>query len=1014
MTRNIRQIPAIGCLVLLLLWQALPLRAQVVQPPLRHFTVHDGLAQQQVTCLFQDSRGYIWVGTKGGISKFNGRSFENFRLSDSIPGREPHAFAEDRQGNIWTLSVRGCGYYDGVKWRKVTPLPLNETGLCGDRLLAAGSTDGHIWELRPDSARAIVRTDTLQLRVGGRPAIFFMLDINTHSRLILGLDENLRLVARDTLHRGKHFLPHNNTFIAGPTYKITWPDRNGWSRMTRMGTETPFDSIRFDMPFAQTIAAGHISFVSPPGNPGDLAAYSDRRIMYVEAGSKHAQTMPLPVSMPTALLFDREGALWIGAEDGLYQYFPGGFQSVPGSVVPLPWNLVEDEDGSYYFGTFGAGLKRFFRGNVEPVKVPPAVFPCSDTELYYFGASKDRYGNLYFPHNCGLIQKKGAMFRSIFPKQMKGYKTVLHSVYDEKRNKILAGTRGKVFVYDPDTDRLDSIVFAGSERNVLSIAIDRSNNYWFSLVWKGIVRYAPETKTVTYFNAENRDMPFNGAWCMEPDPENGIWFGTTRGVFFRDDIRHTFAQVAAHAITGTVYNLKVVDSLLMIGDVSGLYVLNLNAWRRDRSEKVKAYNQFNGFSGIEPNQNCAMLDSKGNYWLLCSNQTAFIHKSKISLNDHPSRVRIYQINRQRVPYSGAAGIVLPAGENEVTVRFESIGFQQPLQTQYSWRLLGYSGDWSDWSGDDIAFFSQLPSGRYTFEVRSRHPGSISEDDVKTDRYAFEVSLPLYREPHFYRYAFFAGTILLLLGFFSLGAWRKARREAQNARQMAEERERLIKYYQVQTLQAQLNPHFIFNLLETIQHFVEEEKTADAVQQIQRLAILLRRFMESSINSDLDKIREGNREISLAAEIELLTYYIELEQIQKPGMFTFDIAVENGLEPGNCFITPMIIQPFVENAIKRGLIPKNEPPRHLSICLSRLNDAGIRCRIEDNGIGRAAAREMQARSPRKFKPRGVSLVQDRVALLAEMGIAIGIDIHDRPGGGTSVTIDFGMADNTSET
>jgi len=998
------------CFAALTAWQANPLPAQIVQQPLRHFTVHDGLAQQQVTCLFQDSRGYIWVGTKAGISKFNGRHFENFRLADSIPGLMPLAFAEDRQGNIWTVTSRGSGYYDGIKWRKVTSFALNELAVCGELVLASNSADNKIWHLDVDSARVVILQDTLKLVGGGKPVAFFMHELSAQSLLVLGFDQKRQLVVLDTLFRDKHLLTPNNMFRPGFDFKIALPNRNGWSLLTRLGSNMPFDSIHFSAGLAAI--PSDMNFLHTPGGINYYSSYSNNKVFQTQPGSKEALVLDLPISTPTTLIRDRDGAIWFGAEDGLYQYFPDGFQSISAETAPMPWSLVEDNDGGYYIGSYGYGLKRWYAEKMETVKIPASIFPCPQHNLFYFGATRDRHGNLYFPHTCGLIQKKGAVFKNLLRTQPDPYKAILQSVYDEKRNKILAGTMGRVYVYDPDNGRLDSIIFPGSTRFILSLAIDRAGDYWFSSVWKGVVRYNPESKSVTYFNPETKELPFGGALCMEPDPERGMWFGSYRGLYFRDEDKQIFVRVAAHGIGETVYNLKVVDSLLMIGDISGLYALNLNAWRRDRSEQVKAYNQFNGFSGIEPNQNCAMLDSKGNYWVVCSNQIAFLHKSKISLNDHPSRVRIFQINRQRVPYSGKAGIALPEGENEVTVRFESIGFQQPLRTQYSWRLLGRSDAWGAWSEDAIAYFSQLPSGRYTFEVRSRHPGSASETDVETDRYAFQVTLPLYREPHFYQYAFFAGGFALLLGFFALGAWRKARAEVHKANEMAGEREKMIKYYQVQTLQAQLNPHFIFNLLETIQQFVEQEKTADAVQQIQRLAKLLRRFMESSINSDLDKIRDGNRDISLASEIELLTYYIELEQIQKPGMFTYAIEIANDLEPGNCFITPMIIQPFVENAIKRGLIPKPDAPRHVLLSLCRHNE-DIRCRIEDNGIGRDASRELQARSVRKFKSRGVTLVQDRVALLAEMDIPIAINISDRPGGGTVVTIDFGIT-TTPET
>jgi two-component sensor histidine kinase len=357
-----------------------------------------------------------------------------------------------------------------------------------------------------------------------------------------------------------------------------------------------------------------------------------------------------------------------------------------------------------------------------------------------------------------------------------------------------------------------------------------------------------------------------------------------------------------------------------------------------------------------------------------------------------------------VPYAGNGEIELPAGQNEVTVRYESIGFQRPLRTQYSWRVKGFHNEWTTWSEDRVAFLSHLPGGHYNFEVRSRHPGSEDSTAYITDSYRFQVSLPFFREPGFYKYAFFGFGLAILIGGLMLWFFLKARREAIAMRKSADKREKLIKYYQVQTLQAQLNPHFIFNLLETIQNFVEQQKRQEAVEQIQRLAKLLRRFLESSINSNLDHIGEGTREITLSSEIELLRYYVELEQIQKPGMFEYEINIEEGLNENTIYISPMIIQPFVENSIKRGLIQKEQTPRNLWIKFERQNE-GVRGIVEDNGIGIEASRALQAKSSRMFKPRGVHLVRERAKLLKELGVTIEIETQDRAGGGTIVIIDF---------
>ncbi len=996
----------ISAVMALCLFLALPVRAQIIHSTYRHFTVHDGLPQQQVTSLLQDSWGYIWVGTKYGISKYNGDYFENFTEKDGIAISHINSILEDTQGNIWVNTPIGTGYYDGVRWKRVIDKDLHDIKLIEGQMLGYDNLTNTLYKLNLDTAVVFKSLKTYSKVNQPVDSVSYGVRFKAIApdvEILLSLNVKGEVVAEDTVKFESYIYKLHMSGLWWKN-KIINLSMDGIARVRQLGYTAFIDSFTFDRQFINRVNIVELE-------DGSLLFYALDKLSIREPGGTFKEIFNLPGKMFNCAIKDIDGTYWLGAENGLYQYNPGSFSFITDADVPLPWGMAEDDDGKFWISSYGYGIRVFDGNTIRKIQLPTGFSKkFATTNLFYFGISRDESGNLYFSHNEGLYQlnKAGKWTNLLKHKKHDSDslgKIVLLNLYDTLRHKVLAGVHHGVFLYDTRRRQLDSIILTKINRYIVGIAVDnKREHWWFSSARAGIARYHIPTGRITYFLKGENGVQIPGAICIEPDTNNGLWFGSPEGLYYYDSEKEVFTKIAPQTITKAVSNLKIVDDVLMAGDINGLFALDLKQFHTNGKVRIKAFNQYNGFTGIEPNQNGAFVDSKGNYWVLCSNQIAVIHKSKLDLENHPSKVRIYQINKERVPFSGSVEIKLPKGENKVTIRFESIGFQRPLRTEYAWRLPGYEDNWSEWSEDQSAFLSQLPTGHYKFEVRSRHPGSVDSTAYITDSYLFAVSLPFFMEPHFYQYAFYGFGLAVIVA--ALMAWfiRKARTETKAARQITQEREKLIKYYQIQTLQAQLNPHFIFNLLETIQQYVEQQKRPEAVEQIQRLAKLLRRFLDSSINSDLEHLSEGTSEITLATEIELLRYYIELEQIQKPGKFEYEIILEEGMLPDSYFVSPMVIQPFVENAIKRGLIPKEEPPRNLWVRFSKVGE-GIRCIIEDTGIGMEASRALQAKSDRKFKPRGVQLVRERAKLLYELGVVIEIDMQDRPGGGTIVIIDF---------
>ena len=198
-----------------------------------------------------------------------------------------------------------------------------------------------------------------------------------------------------------------------------------------------------------------------------------------------------------------------------------------------------------------------------------------------------------------------------------------------------------------------------------------------------------------------------------------------------------------------------------------------------------------------------------------------------------------------------------------------------------------------------------------------------------------------------------------------------RHDIQSAEKEKEKLRRKLLESEHQTLRAQINPHFMFNSLNSIQYFLLRSEKESAHRYLTKFARLMRLIMNNSRFSL----------VSLREEIESLKLYLELEQLRFGERFTYTFTIDPDLDEMLVQIPPMVLQPYVENAIWHGLLSK-ERGGLLSISLEKESEEQILCIIEDNGIGREESQRRKTRKGRKHKSAGMSLIQERLRLIAQ--------------------------------
>ncbi|MBK8832894.1 MAG: histidine kinase [Saprospiraceae bacterium] len=181
----------------------------------------------------------------------------------------------------------------------------------------------------------------------------------------------------------------------------------------------------------------------------------------------------------------------------------------------------------------------------------------------------------------------------------------------------------------------------------------------------------------------------------------------------------------------------------------------------------------------------------------------------------------------------------------------------------------------------------------------------------------------------------------------------------------------------------MNPHFMFNSLNSIKNYILHAEPKLAAEYLSNFAHLIRLILQNS--------RE--KMITLQEELETLTLYIELEQIRFDNRFEFDCIVDADVSLEQVLIPPMLLQPFIENAIWHGLMHKKEKG-HLSLRFSK-EEKMIACVIEDDGVGRTKAAEMKSLSANKYKSMGMGITRDRMEIMNKMdALGISAEIIDK--------------------
>lgn len=312
--------------------------------------------------------------------------------------------------------------------------------------------------------------------------------------------------------------------------------------------------------------------------------------------------------------------------------------------------------------------------------------------------------------------------------------------------------------------------------------------------------------------------------------------------------------------------------------------------------------------------------------------------------------------------------------NNIRFSYTAVSLKSAGDITYYYRLQGINDD--DWLQTNQAMveYPALPGGNYEFNLYAVNKFGV-KSNVITVR--FSVEEPFWKASWFY--------VLFALLIAVAGGWIVNSRNKKHNRKLSEANalQKQFAGLEQQALQAQMNPHFIFNCLNGIQQYILTGDKENANRYLTGFARLIRQTLDNS----------GKRSVTVAQEVQYLTEYLEMEKMRAANTFSYTISDTTHNDAGHFEIPAMLLQPYVENAIRHGLRYKKDGHGMVEIVFAKEGNF-LLCTIKDNGIGRAKSAVLKSSQHIEYQSKGMSLTARRIDLLNRINdTKMSVNIND---------------------
>ena len=992
------------------------------------YSYRKGLSQNTIQCILQDSRGFVWIGTWDGLNRFDGYKFQFYQPdyadpSGTISNETINALTEDSNGNLWVGTDNGLNMYDykadtfrtyyfsfyspnSLPSDSINALVIDKMGLlwigtnkglCSFNI-AKGQFMRYYYSVKKLTTIPDDRITSLYIDSNGKLWIgtingIALMDLTTKQITRI----NLKMCGENKPPEITSFAEIGNTMWIGTKCGLYTLDKQSFKKYSC----NCFD----DSGLSKELASQPISrllqdnrnriWIATPGN--GLYIYYTKSCKLNHVFSNFKSRYGLINNGIISLAGSLSGEIWIGTVHGLSMYSEFAYKFPHYRILGnqfdqnhnLVWAFQPLANGNLLVGTYG-GLVEFdmtdqqfsiFSEN-DFGNIPILSLKITTDGNIWVGTSGK---GLYLLDQSGKVKR---VFKADVHGGIAG--NYVWNITEDAENNIWVACFGGVSCINLKTLSCRSWNYPGyeSKRNVSSnyiynVMVDKAGIVWMS-TFNGLNRLDPKSGKIYVFHHDNGNplsISNDRILCSFEDSKGNIWVGTFGGGLNKYDrktgIFTKFSKKEGFP-DNVIYNvIEDRSGYLWLTSNSGL--IRFNA----KDNTFARYDINDGIQSHEFNGGAAEILADGRIVVGGMNGFNLFNPKDIKINRKIPKMVITEFSIFNKPYGvyieDGDTVILSPNNNFFSISFAALDYTNPSKSQYAYILSNYDKDWIQTDATRRkAEYTDVKPGTYRFIVKGTNNDGIWNEQG--------ISFVIIVKPPFYKTWFFRILLIAMLLFvtwlFIRGRVRKVKEQNKVATKMLNIEKEMFELEQ-KALRLQMNPHFIFNSLNSIQSFIISNDSENAINYLAKFSQLMRLILTTS--------REAY--IPLSQEISLLKHYLDLENMRFNNRYQYEIRVESGMDTEYIGIPPMIIQPYIENAILHGFMNKKIGDCKLLVQMWEEEDY-ILCVIEDNGIGREKAMEIKHKSGLTQKSQGIIITKERLDILnRQLKNKISVEITD---------------------
>ncbi|OFY86135.1 MAG: hypothetical protein A3F72_06695 [Bacteroidetes bacterium RIFCSPLOWO2_12_FULL_35_15] len=930
------------------------------------WNTENGLPQNSINDITQTNDGYIWLATFDGLVRFDGLKFQIYNTSTTseLKSNSIKKLFSDNQNGLWIITTEGALISYSNTVFKTYDLPAKVK--YNSNTLAEWAQNSVLVVCDNNKIYKVSQHDIQEFKIPENIQTINSIQTKYGDQLYIASNNGLHAYLNKTwntyfLLKGKNIFSLYKT----PNADILANAQNQLYLIQTQNCESYEIPILLDVLTEYTLGFNEKKQLCVLTNNGILTAENDQiKTTTIQNG--------LSSNDITSVFVDKQNNFWVGTsngglnklktklfkvlskEDGMQgdgitsiietknkgiiignscagisQYVHSKF--IKQSWIPdgfCIWSLLEDDTENEWLGIYGSGVFVYSKNGILK------NYDKSDGLIdgVVFSIFQDSKKIVWIGTNTGLCYYKNNRFTAFDTT----FKYSITQIFEDRNKQIfLATNKGLATI---NNDKIVLIETGDLKNvNVRYIYEDADGVLWIGTHGKGLIRLK---NGETYSYSSLTTSLDNNVWSITEDLQGKFWIPSNSGMY--------------------------VISKNELNDFADNNNPNLNPIYLSKEDGLKSI-EFNG--GFQAS---VLKRANGELWFPTVKGVAIVNPSDLPKVSYMPQIIIEQIKINNEIISISDTLNLSLSSNELFLSFTSPSFNNANKLRFQYKLEGENNAWINIGTSREIKIQEVPTGTHLLRVRVSNGNSNKEKIITLIK-----PIPFWEQTKFIFVAvliFIA--MILLITYIIINTIRKREEE----KTLLHEKYTSI---ELKALQAQMNPHFIFNCLNSIQHFIMINDELSASKYLTKFSMLMRKYLEHS----------KSNQITLQEEFDLLRLYIELELLRSKYGFKFQLTIDPKIDIFNLEIPSMLFQPFVENAIHHGLF--NLERKGNLIITFKLEENLIIGMIEDDGVGRKKANEQNQQIRKEHVSRGLEIIKERIQVLNSMeGLKIDVQIIDK--------------------